>query len=105
MDKAKKKQSAQVASCKPDDTQTENDECTQPENSDGGDTEDVRSSDDSQSCSSASSLQPQYCPHLRMMRAIKVFLDCIYYLPDLKQSPHFLENKGMDTQNSTKIFQ
>ena len=50
-------------------------------------------------------LQPQYCPHLRMMRAIKVFLDCIYYLPDLKRSPHFLENKGMDTQNSTKIFQ
>lgn len=51
MDKAKKKQSAQVASCKPDDTQTENDECTEPENSDGGDTEDVLSSD-SQSCSS-----------------------------------------------------
>ena len=54
MDKAKKKQSAQVALCKPDEAQTENDECTQPENSDGGDTEDVLLSD-SQSCSSASS--------------------------------------------------
>lgn len=42
---------------------------------------------------------------VRMLRAIKVFLDCIYYLPDLKQSPHFLENKGMETQDSTKIFQ
>ena len=54
MDKAKKKQSAQVALHKPDEAQTENDECTQPENSDGGDTEDVLLSD-SQSCSSASS--------------------------------------------------
>jgi len=50
VDKAKKRQSVQVASCTPDDTQTENDECTEPENSDGGDT-DVLSSD-SQSCSS-----------------------------------------------------
>ena len=61
MDKAKKKQSAQVASCKPDDTQTENDECTQPENSDGGDTEDVCSSD-SQSCNSASSPSTSMLP-------------------------------------------
>ena len=43
MDKAKKRQSVQVASCTPDDTQTENDECTEPE--------DVLSAD-SQSCSS-----------------------------------------------------
>ncbi|PFX17369.1 putative RNA-directed DNA polymerase from transposon BS [Stylophora pistillata] len=53
MDKAKKKKSVQVASCEPNDTQTESDECTQPD-SKGGDTEDVLSSD-SQSCSSASS--------------------------------------------------
>ena len=45
MDQAKKKQSAQVALCKPDDAKTENDECTQPENSDGGITEGVLSSD------------------------------------------------------------
>ena len=62
MNKAKKKQSPQVASCKADDTQTENDECTQPENSDGGDTEDVRSSDESQSCSSASSPSTSMLP-------------------------------------------
>ena len=61
MDKAKKKQAAQVALCKPDEAQTENDECTQPENSDGGDTEGVLLSD-SQSYSSASSPSTKMLP-------------------------------------------
>lgn len=77
MDKAKKKQSAQVALHKPDEAQTENDECTQPENSDGGNTEGVLLSD-SQSCSSASSPSTKMLPiHPRRIRAIT-------------QSPHFL---------------
>lgn len=58
MDKAKKKQSAQVAL--PDEAQTENDECTQPENSDGGDTEGVLLSDSW--CSSASSPSTSMLP-------------------------------------------
>ena len=91
MDKAKvtKKQSAQVATSKPDDAQTETDALTQPENSDGGDTEDAFSSD-SQSNNSATS---QYCLRLRRMRrAIKVIYFTVipFNLPDLKQSSQLL---------------
>lgn len=86
MDKAKaaKKQSGQVATSKSHDVQTKTDECAaQLENSDGGDTEDVFSSD-SQSTGSAIS-PPNSIMSLSEDEISKgnLFL-CTYHLPDMK---------------------
>ena len=68
MDKAKavKKQSGQVATSKSDDAQSKTDECAQLENNDGGDTEDVFSSDSQSTGSATSPPSSIICLRVRM---------------------------------------